>query len=207
MPLMNGLEAARALKSTMPQVPLLMFTNNAGAAADEARQAGIFAMVSKSDANSSQQLVAYAKLELHPHVHCVVAAGGLSLDRTHWIQPRYPFFLSVKVLSRVFRGKFVFALKRNFRQGKLGFYGNLKPLAHPKAFSAWIRTLFRKRLARLLQTSLRRSRACALLFRPLHPSRRHLQPPTRLLGRRPSHLSLARFRSPQRTQVDDSGAR
>ena len=83
------------------------------------------------------------KLELHPHVHCVVAAGGLSLDRTHWIQPRYPFFLPVKVLSRVFRGKFVSALKRNFRQGKLGFYGNLKPLAHPKAFSAWIRTLFR----------------------------------------------------------------
>jgi Putative transposase/Transposase zinc-binding domain len=83
------------------------------------------------------------KLELHPHVHCVVAAGGLSLDRTHWIQPRYPFFLPVKVLSRVFRGKFVAALKRNFRQGKLGFYGNLKPLAHPKAFSAWIRTLFR----------------------------------------------------------------
>jgi hypothetical protein len=72
-----------------------------------------------------------------------VPAGGLSLDRTHWIQPRYPFFLPVKVLSRVFRGKFVAALKRNFRQGKLGFHGNLKPLAHPKAFSAWIRILFR----------------------------------------------------------------
>ncbi len=82
------------------------------------------------------------KLEHHPHVHCVVPAGGLSLDRTHWIQPRYPFFLPVKVLSRVFRGKFVAALKRNFRQGKLGFHGNLKPLAHPKVFSAWIRTLF-----------------------------------------------------------------
>jgi predicted RNA-binding Zn-ribbon protein involved in translation (DUF1610 family) len=83
------------------------------------------------------------KLEHHPHVHCVVPAGGLSLDRTHWIQPRYPFFLPVKVLSRVFRGKFVAALKRNFRQGKLGFHGNLKPLAHSKVFSAWIRTLFR----------------------------------------------------------------
>ena len=83
------------------------------------------------------------KLEHHPHVHCVVPAGGLSLARTHWIQPRYPFFLPVKVLSRVFRGKFVAALKRNFRQGKLGFHGNLKPLAHPKTFSAWIRTLFR----------------------------------------------------------------
>jgi hypothetical protein len=72
-----------------------------------------------------------------------VPAGGLSSDRTHWIQPRYPFFLPVKVLSRVFRGKFVSALKRNFRQGKLGFYGKLKPLAHPKVFSAWLRTLFR----------------------------------------------------------------
>jgi Putative transposase/Transposase zinc-binding domain len=83
------------------------------------------------------------KLELHPHVHCVVPAGGLSLDHTHWIQPRYPFFLPVKVLSRVFRGKFIAALQRNFRQGKLDFHGNLKPLAHPKAFSAWLRTLFR----------------------------------------------------------------
>jgi Putative transposase len=83
------------------------------------------------------------KLEHHPHAHCVVPAGGLSLDRTHWIQPRYPFFLPVKVLSRVFRGKFIAALQRNFRQGKLGFHGNLKPLAHPKAFSAWLRTLFR----------------------------------------------------------------
>jgi putative transposase len=83
------------------------------------------------------------KLELHPHVHCVVPAGGLSLDRPHWIRPRYPFFLPVKVLSRVFRGKFVAALKHNFRQGKLGFHGHLNPLVHPKAFSAWIRTLFR----------------------------------------------------------------
>jgi hypothetical protein len=83
------------------------------------------------------------KLELHPHAHCVVPAGGLSLDHTHWIQPRYLFFLPVKVLSRVFRGKFIAALQRNFRQGKLDFHGNLKPLAHPKAFSAWLRTLFR----------------------------------------------------------------
>jgi hypothetical protein len=84
------------------------------------------------------------KLELHPHVHCVVPAGGLSLDHTHWIQPRYPFFLPVPVLRRVFRGKFVAALQRNFRQGKLGFHGHLKPLAHPKAFAAWLRTLFRQ---------------------------------------------------------------
>jgi hypothetical protein len=83
------------------------------------------------------------KLEHHPHVHCVVPAGGLSLAHTHWIPSRSRFFFPVKVLSRVFRGKFVAALQRNFRHGKLGFHGNLKPLAHPKAFSAWIRILFR----------------------------------------------------------------
>jgi CheY-like chemotaxis protein len=62
MPIMNGLEAARVLQLTMPHVPLLMFTNNAGAGMEkEARSAGIFAVLSKSDANSSQQLVAHAK--------------------------------------------------------------------------------------------------------------------------------------------------
>jgi hypothetical protein len=62
------------------------------------------------------------KLEQHPHVHCVVPAGGLSLARTHWIPSRSRFFLPVTVLSRVFRGKFVAALQRNFRRGKLGFH-------------------------------------------------------------------------------------
>src|SRR6202790_3935294 len=47
------------------------------------------------------------KLGLHPHVHCVIPAGGLSANRSRWIKPRYAFFLPVKVLSRVFRGKFV----------------------------------------------------------------------------------------------------
>jgi putative transposase/transposase-like zinc-binding protein len=84
------------------------------------------------------------KLELHPHVHCVVPAGGLSADRTRWIKPRYAFFLPVKVLSRVFRGKFVAALKRAFQDGQLSFYGDLRPLAQPKTFDTWLRPLFRK---------------------------------------------------------------
>jgi Putative transposase/Transposase zinc-binding domain len=83
------------------------------------------------------------KLEHHPHAHCVVPAGGLSLDHSRWVPARSRFFLPIPVLRRVFRGKFVDALERSFDQGKLGFYGNLKPLAHPKAFSAWLRTLFR----------------------------------------------------------------
>jgi putative transposase/integrase-like protein len=84
------------------------------------------------------------KLDLHPHVHCVVPAGGLSADHTHWIKTRYAFFLPVKVLSRVFRGKFVAALKRTFRDGQLQFHGVLALLAQPKTFSSWLRPLFRK---------------------------------------------------------------
>jgi hypothetical protein len=83
-------------------------------------------------------------LGLHPHVHCVVPAGGLSADHTRWIKTRYAFFLPVKVLSRVFRGKFVAALKRAFRDGQLRFHGDLTPLAQPKTFSSWLRPLFRK---------------------------------------------------------------
>jgi Putative transposase len=83
------------------------------------------------------------KLEHHPHAHCVVPAGGLSPDHSVWVSSHARFFLPIPVLRKVFRRKFVSALKRNFRQGKIGFHGILKPLAHPKAFSAWLRTLYR----------------------------------------------------------------
>ncbi len=84
------------------------------------------------------------KLGLHPHVHCVIPAGGLSLDHARWIRSHYRFFLPVKVLSRVFRGKFVAGLKRAFQDGQLRFHGNLALLAQPKIFAAWVRPLFRK---------------------------------------------------------------
>src|ERR1039458_5530702 len=54
------------------------------------------------------------KLQLHPHVHCVVPAGGLSLARTPRIRSRPRFFLTLQVIRRVFRGKFVAALKSAF---------------------------------------------------------------------------------------------
>jgi hypothetical protein len=84
------------------------------------------------------------KLGLHPHVHCVIPAGGLSLDHTHWVKSRDRFFLPIKVLSRVFRGKFVAGLKRALQDGRLHFHGNLALLAEPKIFAAWLRPLFRK---------------------------------------------------------------
>jgi hypothetical protein len=79
----------------------------------------------------------------HPHIHCVIPSGGLSLDHQKWVHPRYAFFLPVGVLSRVFRGKFVAGLKRAFRQGELLFPGGLRSLATEKAFRAFLRSLFR----------------------------------------------------------------
>src|SRR6202162_5376858 len=84
------------------------------------------------------------KLELHPHVHCVVPAGGLSLDHTLWVQSHYRFFLPIGVLRRVFRGKFVAGLQGAFRDGQLRFSGALTLLVQPKIFASWLRPLFRK---------------------------------------------------------------
>jgi hypothetical protein len=84
------------------------------------------------------------KLGLHPHVHCVIPAGGLSPDHTHWIKSRSRFFLPIKVLSRVFRGKFVAGLRQAFQEGQLNFHGDLTLLAQPKIFASWLRPLFRK---------------------------------------------------------------
>jgi len=83
------------------------------------------------------------KLGLHPHVHCVIPAGGLSLDHAHWIPSRERFFLPIHVLRRVFRGKFVAGLRQAFQLGQLNFHGDLTLLALPKTFAAWLRPLFR----------------------------------------------------------------
>jgi len=83
-------------------------------------------------------------LQRHPHIHCVVPGGGLSLDRQRWVRSPPRFFLPVRVLSRVFRGKFVAGLKRAFRNRELGFYGACLPLATEKTFRSFLRTLFRE---------------------------------------------------------------
>jgi Putative transposase/Transposase zinc-binding domain len=60
-------------------------------------------------------------LQFHPHVHCVVPGGGLSPDGTRWVASPSHFFLPVRVLSRVFRGKFLDGLRVAFNNGELRF--------------------------------------------------------------------------------------
>jgi len=82
-------------------------------------------------------------LLLHPHIHCAIPAGGLSPDHRGWIRPRYPFFLPVKILSRVFPGKFLARLKRLHRRNQLCCSGPAAALAHPQQFAKLMRRLHR----------------------------------------------------------------
>jgi len=84
------------------------------------------------------------QLRIHPHIHCVIPAGGLSPDHTRWVRSREKYFLPKEVLQKVFRGKFVHALKQAFRDNQLNFQGDLKLLAKPKIFAAWLRPLYRQ---------------------------------------------------------------
>ncbi len=83
------------------------------------------------------------RLDHHPHVHCVVPGGGVCPDGSAWKNPpRRGFFLPVRVLSRVFRGKFVAGLKRLFRRGQLQFHGALRSWSEAKLFRRFLRSLF-----------------------------------------------------------------
>jgi hypothetical protein len=90
-------------------------------------------------------------LHHHPHVHGVVTGGGLScnergmVDRTpRWRSCRPGFFLPVRVLSRVFRGKYLERIRVAFDEGKLVFPGRLEPLADASAFRRWLTPLYGK---------------------------------------------------------------
>jgi ribosomal protein L37AE/L43A len=77
-------------------------------------------------------------LALHPHVHCVVTGGGLAPDGSRWVAGSDDFFLPVRVLSRVFRGKFLAGLRTAFKRGRLRFPKRLAALARPQRFDRLI---------------------------------------------------------------------
>jgi hypothetical protein len=77
----------------------------------------------------------------HPHVHCIVPGGGISLDGARWISCRPGFFLPVRVLSRLFRRLFLEKLRDAHEAGRLHFFGNLARLAKCDAFDAHLAPL------------------------------------------------------------------
>jgi Putative transposase/Transposase zinc-binding domain len=98
------------------------------------------------------------KLEHHPHVHCVVPGGGLAIPTQRsassatvlgdqlprWVSCRPNWFLPVPVLGRVFRGKYLAALRAAYQADELQFAGTTLPLASPTAWATWIRVLYQK---------------------------------------------------------------
>lgn len=82
-------------------------------------------------------------LLFHPHVHCVVTGGGLS-PQNEWVASRPQFFLSVRVLSRLFRRLFLEALGKAYRQGELEFHGQLHFLNDPDCFQRYLEPEWRR---------------------------------------------------------------
>jgi hypothetical protein len=81
------------------------------------------------------------KLMHHPHLHCLTPAGGTSPDGARWIRCRERFFLPIKVLRRMFRGKFLALLGIAFRKGKLRLLGTIEHLKNPTGFDRFLRQL------------------------------------------------------------------
>ena len=99
----------------------------------------------------------------HPHVHMIVPAGGISLDRTRWVSCRPGFFLPVRVLSRLFRRLFLGKLRAAHQAGRLAFFGDHAALAEPRAFAT-----FSRRCARSSGWSTPRNRSAGR--RPCSPT-------------------------------------
>ena len=78
----------------------------------------------------------------HPHIHCVVTGGGLSLDRKRWIKGKKKFFLPVKVLSRLFRGKCLAYVKEAYLAEALQFPGKISALKEYPVFNALLTKLY-----------------------------------------------------------------
>lgn len=77
----------------------------------------------------------------HPHVHGIVPGGGLSPDGERWVACRRGFFLPVRVLSRLFRRRFIEELEKLHHAGRLRFFGEDEYLAEATAFARWLAPL------------------------------------------------------------------
>ena len=77
----------------------------------------------------------------HPHIHCIVPGGGLSLDGQHWVTCKSGFFLPVRVLSRLFRRLLLEKLSAAHNAGRLQFFGTLQYLADPQDFTNYLAPL------------------------------------------------------------------
>ena len=84
-------------------------------------------------------------MQFHPHLHCIVTAGGQSLDGERWLPSRADYLFPHEVMRRLVRGKVLDGLKRVYKAGKLAFQGTAADLAEPAVFQAMIDRLYGKK--------------------------------------------------------------
>jgi len=80
----------------------------------------------------------------HPHIHCIVTGGGLSLNKEKWISAKKDFFIPVRIISSLFRGKFLYYLKNLYKENKLIFPGKIKNLKNQVEFNQLLNKLYNK---------------------------------------------------------------
>jgi len=83
-------------------------------------------------------------LLFHPHLHCVVTSGGLSPDGQRWVAFRNGYFLPVKVLGKLFRGKFLAALNEAYQKGELRLTGSVAELSQSQHFDQLLKRLYKR---------------------------------------------------------------
>ncbi len=146
-------------------------------------------------------------LDHHPHVHCIVPAGGISLDGSRWVACRPGFFLPVRVLSRLFRRLFLEGLEQAHGKGELQVFGDLAGLTEPGAFRAHLAAQRRREWVVYAKAPFAGPEAGAGLPRPLHPPGRDLEPPAGGARRgRPGELPLEGLPGRQRPHEAEGDA-
>lgn len=80
----------------------------------------------------------------HPHIHCIVPGGGLALDGRRWIKSKKKFYISVKVLSKKFKGKFMHYLNKIYEDNKLKFMGKIEELKEKHVYECFKEKLYSK---------------------------------------------------------------
>ena len=140
----------------------------------------------------------------HPHVHGIVPGGGLAPDGKSWIACRPGFFLPVRVLSRLFRRRFLEELLRLHQAGKLQFFGEHAALADAQGVQGVAGAPAPMRVGGLCQAALRRAAGGAGLPVALHASGGHLQQPPDRVGRARRDVPVEGLPGQGRRQGQDS---
>lgn len=89
----------------------------------------------------------------HPHIHCIVPGGGLSLDGTKWIRSKKKFFIHVKVLSSEIKKRFIKYLKEAYYNNFLKFSGKIENLSHKYNFQNFVGKLLSGRIIWIMTRS------------------------------------------------------